>query len=47
MADKEKEIAHLKKALKNVELERNILKKAISIFSMSDKKNTGLLNNIL
>ncbi|EID72445.1 transposase-like protein [Imtechella halotolerans K1] len=42
MTDEEKEIARLKKALKEAELERDILKKAISIFSASDKKNTGL-----
>ena len=42
MTDEEKEIARLKKALKEAELERNILKKAIGIFSVSDKKNTGL-----
>lgn len=42
MTDEEKEIARLKRALKEAELERDILKKAISIFSKSDKKNTGL-----
>lgn len=42
MTDEEKEIARLKKALKEAELERDILKKAIGIFSVSDKKNTGL-----
>jgi transposase len=42
MTDDEKEIAHLRKALKEAELERDILKKAISIFSKSDRKNTGL-----
>ena len=42
MTDEEKEISRLKKALKEAELERDILKKAIGIFSVSDKKNTGL-----
>ena len=42
MTDEEKEIARLKKALKEAELERDILKKAISIFSKNDKKNTDL-----
>jgi transposase len=42
MTDSEKEIARLQKALKEAEMERDILKKAISIFSKSDKKSTGL-----
>lgn len=42
MTDEQKEIARLKKQLKDLELERDILKKAISIFSVSDKKSTGL-----
>ncbi len=42
MTDEQKEIAGLKKSLKEAELERDILKKAIGIFSASDKKNTGL-----
>jgi transposase len=42
MTDEEKEIVRLRKALKEAELERDILKKAIGIFSVSDKKNTGL-----
>ena len=41
MTDEQKEIARLKKQLKEAELERDILKKAIGIFSASDKKNTG------
>lgn len=36
------EIARLKKELKEVEIERDILKKAVSIFSKSDVKSTGL-----
>ena len=42
MTDEEKEIARLKAELKDAQLERDILKKAISIFSKSDKKNSGL-----
>ena len=38
----EAEIAQLKKQLREVELERDILKKAISIFSRGDGKSTGL-----
>lgn len=41
MTDQEKEIARLQAELKDVRLERDILKKAISIFSKSDKKNSG------
>ena len=41
MTDEQKEIARLRKQLKETELERDILKKAIGIFSASDKKNTG------
>jgi len=35
----EKEIAALKKELADAKLERDILKKAVSIFSSSDRKN--------
>lgn len=38
----EAEIAKLKKQLRDAELERDILKKAISIFSRGDGKSTGL-----
>ena len=41
MTDEQKEIARLKKQLKDAELERDILKKAIGIFSKSDRKSTG------
>ena len=34
----QKEIVHLKKELKNAQIERDILKKAVSIFSRSDGK---------
>ena len=37
----EKEIRRLKKQLKETELERDILKKAVSIFSKSKGKNTN------
>ena len=40
--DEQKEIARLKAELADAELERDILKKAISIFSKSDRKNTNL-----
>ncbi|GIV35572.1 MAG: transposase [Chitinophagales bacterium] len=36
MTAEQKEIARLKKALKDVQIERDILKKAVSIFSRSD-----------
>jgi transposase len=38
----EAEIAKLKKQLRDAEMERDILKKAISIFSRGDGKSTGL-----
>src|SRR5687768_17422163 len=38
----EAEIARLKKQLRDTEMERDILKKAISIFSRGDGKSTGL-----
>lgn len=37
----EAEIAKLKKQLREVEMERDILKKAINIFSRGDGKSTG------
>lgn len=40
--DAEKEIARLKKELKEAQIERDILKKAVNIFSRSDSKNTSL-----
>ena len=42
MTDQEREIDRLEKALKDSRLETEILKKAISIFSKSDKKSLGL-----
>ena len=40
-SEEEKEISRLKKELQNVKMERDILKKAISIFSVSDGKSTN------
>lgn len=42
MTDEEKEIARLKKELADMQMERDILKKAVGIFSKSDGKYTGL-----
>ena len=39
--EEQKEIAELKRALKDAQLERDILKKAIGIFSKSDRKSTN------
>ena len=41
MTEQEKEIKRLKWELKETSLERDILKKAINIFSRSDGKNLG------
>ncbi|MEQ9166510.1 MAG: transposase [Fulvivirga sp.] len=41
MTAEEKEIAQLRKELKEAQLERDILKKAVSIFSKSDNKYSG------
>ena len=38
MTEEQKEIARLKKELRDAQLERDILKKAVSIFSKSDGK---------
>jgi transposase len=42
MTDEEREIAQLKKQLREAQLERDILKKAISIFSKGDGKYSNL-----
>lgn len=42
LSDKDKEIARLKKELLDAQTERDILKKAVNIFSRSDGKYTGL-----
>jgi transposase len=41
LTDQEREIAQLKKELRDAKMERDILKKAISIFSVSDGKSTN------
>lgn len=41
LTDEEREIAELRKQLRDAEMERDILKKAISIFSKSDGKSTN------
>ena len=42
MTDLEKENARLRKELRDAKMERDILKKAVSIFSKSDGKSTNL-----
>lgn len=42
LTDEQKEIAQLQKELANTQMERDILKKAVSIFSKNDGKLTGL-----
>lgn len=42
LSEEQMEIRRLKKALKNAELERDILKKAVGIFSRGDGGYTGL-----
>lgn len=42
MSEEEREIAKLKKQLREAELERDILKKAIGIFSKRDGRSTNL-----
>ena len=41
MTEEQKEIAKLRKALKDAQEERDILKKAVSIFSKNDGKFSG------
>lgn len=41
LTEEQKEIARLKRALAEAEMERDILKKAVSIFSVSDRKFTN------
>ena len=41
MTDLEREVARLRKELRDAKMEREILKKAISIFSVSDGKSTS------
>lgn len=42
MTDEEKELAKLRKELRETQIERDILKKAVSIFSRGDSRNTNL-----
>jgi len=42
MTEEQKEISRLKKELRDAQLERDILKKALSIFSKSDGKYSNL-----
>jgi transposase len=42
LSDEQREILSLKKQLKDVEIERDILKKAVSIFSKSDSRSISL-----
>jgi transposase len=42
MTELEKDNARLKKELRDAKMERDILKKAVSIFSKSDGKSTSL-----
>jgi len=42
MTDLEREVSRLRKELRDTKMEREILKKAISIFSVSDGKSTSL-----
>ena len=41
LTPEQKEIRELKKQLREAEMERDILKKAVGIFSASDRKRTG------
>jgi transposase len=42
LTEEQKELARLKRELADVKMERDILKKAVSIFSVSDRKSTNL-----
>ena len=42
LSEEQREILSLKKQLKDVEIERDILKKAVSIFSKSDSRSISL-----
>lgn len=41
LTEEQRELARLKKELADVKMERDILKKAVRIFSVSDRKSTG------
>ncbi len=42
LTEEQKELAKLRRELADVKMERDILKKAVSIFSMSDRKSSNL-----
>jgi transposase len=42
LTDEQKELARLRRELADVKMERDILKKAVSIFSVSDRKSSNL-----
>lgn len=42
LTEEQKELARLRKELADVKMERDILKKAVRIFSVSDSKSTSL-----
>ena len=42
MTDEEREVSQLRRELRDMRMERDILKKAISIFSVKDGKSTSL-----
>jgi transposase len=41
LTEEQKELARLKRELSDVKMERDILKKAVSIFSVRDRKSTN------
>lgn len=41
LTEEQRELERLRKELKNMKMERDILKKAVSIFSLSDRKSTN------
>lgn len=41
LTEEQRELARLKRELDDVKMERDILKKAVSIFSASDRKSTN------
>jgi transposase len=41
LTEEQKELARLKRELDDVKMERDILKKAVSIFSMSDRRSSN------
>ena len=41
LTEEQKELKRLRRALADIKMERDILKKAVSIFSVSDRKSSG------